>query len=57
MVRHTEHQLTIRQRTIAELEGHVLRLLDELPRARALHAEAEARLAGLRRDLAELDGS
>ena len=57
MVRHTEHQLTIRQRTIAELEGHVLRLLDELPRVRALHAEAEARLAGLRRDLAELDGS
>ena len=47
----------IRQRTIAELEGHVLRLLDELPRVRALHAEAEARLAGLRRELAELDGS
>ena len=57
MVRHTEHQLMMRQRTIAELEGHVLRLLDELPRVRTLHAEAEARLAGLRRELADLDGS
>jgi chromosome segregation ATPase len=57
MVRHTEHQLMMRQRTIAELEGHVLRLLDELPRVRTLHAEAEARLAGLRRELADIDGS
>ena len=57
MVRHTEHQLMMRQRTIAELEGHVLRLLDELPRARTLHAEAETRLAGLRRELADLDGN
>ena len=57
MVRHTEHQLMMRQRTIAELEGHVLRLLDELPRVRTLHAEAEARLAGLRREIADLDGS
>jgi len=57
MVRHTEHQLMMRQRTIAELEGQVLRLLDELPRVRTWHAEAEARLAGLRRDLADLDGS
>ncbi len=57
MVRHTEHQLMMRQRTIAELEGHVLRLLDELPRVRTLNAEAEARLAGLRRELADLDGS
>lgn len=56
-IRHTEHQLMTRQRTIAELEGHVLRLLDELPRARAQHAEAEARLAGLRRELADLDGN
>jgi ribosomal protein L29 len=45
-----------RQRTIAELEGHVLRLLDELPRVRAQQAEAEARLAELRRELADLDG-
>jgi chromosome segregation ATPase len=57
MVRHTEHQLMMRQRTIAELEGQVLRLLDELPRVRTLYAEAEARLAGLRRELADLDGS
>ena len=57
MVRHTEHQLMMRQRTIAELEGQVLRLLDELPRVRTLHAEAEARLAGLRRELADLDGT
>ena len=56
-IRHTEHQLLTRQRTIAELEGHVLRLLDELPRARTQHAEAEARLVGLRSELAELDGS
>jgi chromosome segregation ATPase len=56
-IRHTEHQLMMRQRTIADLESHVLRLLDELPRVRAQHAEAEARLAGLRRDLADLDGS
>ena len=57
MVRHTEHQLMMRQRTIAELEGQVLRLLDELPRVRILHSEAEARLAGLRRELADIDGS
>jgi len=56
-IRHTEHQLMTRQRTIAELEGHVLRLLDELPRVRAQQAEAEARLAELRRELADLDGS
>ncbi|HEY7142317.1 MAG TPA: hypothetical protein VIE44_19660 [Methylomirabilota bacterium] len=56
-IRHTEHQLMMRQRTIADLESHVLRLLDELPRVRAQHAEAEARLAGLRRELADLDGS
>lgn len=55
-IRHTEHQLMMRHRTIAELEGHVLRLLDELPRVRALHGEAEARLGELRRDLATLDG-
>jgi chromosome segregation ATPase len=56
-IRHTEHQLLARQRTIAELEGQVQRLLDELPRARMQHAEAEARLADLRRELAGLDGS
>jgi chromosome segregation ATPase len=56
-IRHTHHQLMTRQRTIAELEGHVLRLLDELPRVRAQQAEAEARLADLRRELADLDGS
>jgi chromosome segregation ATPase len=55
-IRHTEHQLMTRQRTIAELEGQVLRLLDELPRVRAQHAEGEARLAELRRELAGLDG-
>jgi chromosome segregation ATPase len=55
-IRHTEHQLTIRQRTISELEGHIMRLLEELPRVRSQHADAEARLAGLRRELAELDG-
>jgi chromosome segregation ATPase len=54
-IRHTEHQLLTRQRTIAELENQVLRLLDELPRVRAQHGEAEARLAGLRRELADLD--
>ena len=47
----------MRQRTIGELEGQVLRLLDELPRIRTLHAEAETRLTALRRELAELDGS
>jgi chromosome segregation ATPase len=56
-IRHTEHQLMTRQRTITELEGHVLRLLEELPRVRTQHAEAEARLAELRRELTELDGS
>jgi chromosome segregation ATPase len=56
-IRHTEHQLLARQRTIAELEGQVQRLLDELPRARMQHAEAEARLADLRHELAGLDGS
>jgi chromosome segregation ATPase len=56
-IRHTEHQLLARQRTIAELEGQVQRLLDELPRARMQHSEAEARLADLRRELAGLDGS
>jgi chromosome segregation ATPase len=54
-IRHTEHQLLMRQRTIAELENQVLRLLDELPRVRAQHAETEARLAGLRHELADLD--
>lgn len=56
-IRHAEQQLMMRQRTIAELEGHVLRLLDELPRVRTLHAEAETRLTALRRELAELDGT
>ena len=56
-IRHTEHQLLTRQRTITELEGHIMRLLEELPRVRAQHAEAEARLADLRRELASLDGS
>ena len=56
-IRHIEHQLMMRQKTISELEGQVSRLLDELPRARSLHAEAEARLAGLRRELNEIDGS
>jgi chromosome segregation ATPase len=56
-IRHTHHQLMNRQRTIAELEGHVLRLLDELPRVRAQQAEAEAHVAELRRELADLDGS
>jgi chromosome segregation ATPase len=56
-IRHTEHQLMMRQRTIAELEGHIMRLLEELPRVRAQHAEAERRLEGLRRELADLDGS
>jgi chromosome segregation ATPase len=56
-IRHIEHQLMMRHKTITELEGQVLRLLDELPRARSLHAEAEARLASLRRELADLDGS
>jgi len=56
-IRHAEQQLMMRQRTIAELEGHVLRLLDELPRVRTLHAEAETRLNALRRELAELDGT
>lgn len=57
MIRHAEQQLMMRQRTIAELEGQVLRLLDELPRVRTLHAEAETRLATLRHELSELDGS
>jgi chromosome segregation ATPase len=57
MIRHSEQQLMMRQRTIVELEGQVLRLLDELPRVRTLHAEAETRLATLRGELAELDGS
>ena len=56
-VRHTEHQLMMRQRAITELESHVLRLLEELPRARAQHAETEARLAELRRELSTLDGA
>jgi chromosome segregation ATPase len=56
-IRHAEQQLMMRQRTIAELEGHVLRLLEELPRVRTLHAEAETRLGTFRRELAELDGS
>ena len=55
-IRHTEHQLVMRQRTITELEGHIMRLLEELPRVRAQHAEAEARLADLRRELTGLDG-
>jgi hypothetical protein len=50
-------QLLARQRTIVELEGQVERLLDELPRARMQHSEAEARLVELRRELASLDGS
>ena len=57
LIRHAEQQLMMRQRTIAELEGQVLRLLDELPRIRTLHAEAETRMATLRHELAELDGS
>jgi chromosome segregation ATPase len=56
-IRHTEHQLMMRQRAIAELEGQVLRLLEELPRARAQHGDAEARLSELRRELTSLDGS
>jgi chromosome segregation ATPase len=56
-IRHTEHQLMMRQRTIAELEGHIMRLLEELPRVRAQHAEAEARLSDLRRELADVDAS
>jgi chromosome segregation ATPase len=56
-IRHTEHQLMTRQRVIAELEGQVLRLLDELPRVRAQYGEAEERLGELRRELADLDGS
>lgn len=56
-IRHTEHQLMTRQRVIAELEGHVLRLLDELPRVRVQYEEAEERLGELRRELAALDGS
>jgi hypothetical protein len=55
-IRHTEHQLLMRHRTIAELEGNVVRLLDELPRARALHEEAVSRLSDLRRELGVLDG-
>lgn len=57
MIRHSEQQLMMRQRTIDELEGQVVRLLDELPRVRTLHAEAETRLSTLRHELAELDGS
>jgi chromosome segregation ATPase len=56
-IRHAEHQLLTRQRTIAELEGQVLRLLEELPRIRTQHAETEARLTALRRELADVDGS
>jgi hypothetical protein len=56
-IRHTEHQLTMRERAVAELEGQVLRLLEELPRARTQHGETESRLAELRRELASLDGS
>ena len=56
-VRHAEHQLMMRQRAIAELEGQVVRLLEELPRARSQHGETEGRLAELRRELATLDGS
>ena len=57
LMRHAEQQLMMRQRTIAELEAQVLRLLDELPRVRTLHTEAETRLAALRHELAELEGS
>ena len=57
LIRHAEQQLMMRQRAIAELEAQVLRLLDELPRVRTLHAEAETRLTTLRHELAELDGS
>jgi chromosome segregation ATPase len=56
-IRHTEHQLSMRQKMIAELEGQVMRLLDELPRARTQHADAEGRLASLRHELADLDGA
>jgi chromosome segregation ATPase len=56
-IRHTEHQLMMRQRTIAELEGHIMRLLEELPRVRAQQAEAEARLSDLRHELADVDAS
>jgi chromosome segregation ATPase len=55
-IRHTEHHLLTRQRTIADLEGQVFRLLEELPRVRAQHAETEARLADLRRELSTIDG-
>jgi hypothetical protein len=47
----------MRQKTITELESQVARLQEELPRARSLHAEAEARLVSLRRELSEIDGS
>jgi chromosome segregation ATPase len=57
MIRHAEQQLMMRQRTIGELEGQVLRLLDELPRVRTLHSEVETRLSTLRRELTDLDGS
>jgi chromosome segregation ATPase len=56
MIRHAEQQLMMRQRTIGELEGQVLRLLDELPRVRTLHSEVETRLSTLRRELTDLDG-
>ena len=56
-IRHIEHQLMMRQKTITELESQVARLQEELPRARSLHAEAEARLVSLRRELSEIDGS
>ena len=56
-IRHIEHQLTMRQKTISELEAQVTRLLEELPRARALHGETEGRLATLRRELNEIDGT
>lgn len=55
-IRHAEHLLTGRQRSVAELEGELARVLMELPRVRGQHAEAQARLAVLLRELAELDG-
>ena len=55
-IRHTEHQLGGRQRSVTELEGELARILAELPRVRNQRAEAEARLAVLTRELSELTG-
>jgi septal ring factor EnvC (AmiA/AmiB activator) len=55
-LRHAEHELGGRQRTLAELEAELARVLAELPRVRSQRADSEARLAGLLRELAELNG-